>query len=165
MTVLIAYGSRWGGTEELAQMVAEELRVEALAVDVVPARQVKSVTGYEAVVIGGGLYGARWHRDARWFVKHHREQLRNCPTYLFSSGPLNDSVRRRTIVPVRSVQAAMESVVARGHVTFGGRLSPEVKGFPARAMARKHVGDWRDRAQVRTWAQRVASELQTGAAQ
>jgi len=50
----------------------------------------------------------------------------------------------------------MERVGARGHITFGGRLSPDAKGFPASAMAKNRAGDWRDPAQVRAWVRFIA---------
>jgi menaquinone-dependent protoporphyrinogen oxidase len=159
MPVLVAYGSRRGGTEGLSRMVADGLREGGLSADVVPARRVRSLGGYDAVVVGGALYAMRWHRDARRFVMLHRDELREHPTYLFSSGPLDSSANQRDIPPVKGVKALMDSVGARGHVTFGGRLAPDARGFPARSMARKHAGDWRDAEQVRTWAHQVASEL------
>ena len=165
MTVLVTYGSTRGGTEELAQTVADALRQEGLAVDVVPARAVRGVGGYDAVVVGGALYAFHWHRDARRFVKRHTAELRRRPTYFFSSGPLDDSAVQGGIPPVKGVDALMRRVGARGHATFGGRLSPEAKGFPASAMAKKHAGDWRDPDQVRTWAGAIAPQLRAGVAQ
>jgi menaquinone-dependent protoporphyrinogen oxidase len=53
----------------------------------------------------------------------------------------------------------MKRVNARGHVTFGGRLSPDATGFSARSMAKEHSGDWRDPAQVEAWAKTVATQL------
>ena len=38
MSVLVAYGSKRGGTRGLAEMVAQGLREEGFTVDVVPAR-------------------------------------------------------------------------------------------------------------------------------
>lgn len=140
-------------------MVAAGLREEGFSVDVVPAREAKDVVRYEAVVVGGALYALRWHRDALRFVKHHSGVLRERPTYLFSSGPLDESATTKEIPPVKGVQALMERVGARGHVTFGGRLSPDVKGFVASAMAKKVAGDWRDPDHVRAWAHKLASEL------
>jgi len=165
MTVLVTYGSTRGGTEELAQTVADALRQEGLAVDVVPARAVRGVGGYDAVVVGGALYAFHWHRDARRFVKRHTAELRRRPTYFFSSGPLDDSAVQGEIPPVKGVDALMRRVGARGHTTFGGRLSPEAKGWPASAMAKKHAGDWRDPDQVRTWAGAIAPQLRAGVAQ
>lgn len=161
MTVLVTYGSKRGGTQGLAQMVAEDLREEGFQVEVAPARSAKNPERYEAVVVGGALYAFRWHHDARRFVKRHTGALRERPTYLFSSGPLDDSAAMGGIAPVKGVQALMERIDARDHVTFGGRLLPDAKGFPASAMAKKNSGDWRDADQVRAWTHRIASQLRT----
>lgn len=140
-------------------MVADALREEGFKVDVAPARKQRSVDAYEAVVVGGSLYAARWHRDARWFVKRNVRQLRGRPTYLFSSGPLDDSATQRDIPPVRGVQKLAERVGARGHVTFGGRLSPDAQGFPASAMAKHNAGDWRNPDHVRSWVRAISAEV------
>lgn len=163
VSILVTFGSKRGGTEGLAQMVADGLREEGYTVDVLPARQVKRVDGYEAVIVGGALYAFRWHRDAKRFVKRHTSELRQRPTYLFSSGPLDDSASKKDIPPVKGVQALMDRVGAHGHVTFGGRLSPDAKGYPASAMAKKKSGDWRDPEQVRAWVRLVAPALRNGA--
>ncbi len=159
MRVLVTVGSARGGTEGLGEMVAEDLRAEGLDVDMKPPRQVGKLDGYDAVVVGGALYAFRWHKDARRFVRKHAADLKARPTWLFSSGPLDDSASRKDIPPVSGVQALMERIGARGHVTFGGRLAPDAKGFPASAMAKKRSGDWRDPAQVREWTHAVAAEL------
>lgn len=164
MSILVTYASKRGGTKGLAEMVAEALHDEGFTVDVFPARQVARCDDYDAVIVGGALYAFRWHRDARGFVKRHAADLRKCPTFLFSSGPLDDSATKREIRPVKGVQALMQRVGARGHVTFGGRLTPDAKGFPASAMAKKSAGDWRDAEQVRAWVRSIASELRTGVA-
>jgi menaquinone-dependent protoporphyrinogen oxidase len=78
--------------------------------------------------------------------------------WLFSSGPLNGSAAE-AIPPVPQVRELLERIGARGHVTFGGRLAADAKGFPASAMARANAGDWRDPAQIRGWAAEVAVEL------
>ncbi|HBW18522.1 MAG TPA: flavodoxin [Actinobacteria bacterium] len=166
MRVLVTYGSTRGGTQGLAEMVADGLQEEGLIVDVIPAGQVRRrLDDYDAVIVGGALYAFRWHKAARRFVRRHAAELRQRPTYFFSSGPLDDSAVRGDIPPVKGVSALMERTGARGHVTFGGRLSPDAKGFPASAMAKKHGGDWRDAAQVRQWARSVAAELSAAARQ
>ena len=159
MHVLITFGSSRGGTQGLAEMAADGLREEGFSVDVLPPREVKRLDGYDAVIVGGALYASRWHKAARRFVKRHAAELRQRPVYFFSSGPLDDSATGGSIPPVKGVKALMERIGARGHVTFGGRLSPDAKGFPASAMAKKRAGDWRDPGQVRDWTRTVASEL------
>jgi len=140
-------------------MVADGLREEGLIVDVLPPGHVKQLAGYDAVIVGGALYAFRWHRSARRFVTRHAKELRQRPTYFFSSGPLDDSATQKEIPPVKGVKSLMDQIGARGHVTFGGRLLPDAKGFPARAMAKKYAGDWRDAGPVRTWAASVAAQV------
>lgn len=160
MRVLVAFGSTRGGTEELAEMVAEGLREEGLDVDVLPAAHTgHRLDTYDAVVVGGALYANRWHKDARRFVKRHAGELRRRPTFFFSSGPLDDSANAGEIPPVKGIRTLIELVGARGHVTFGGRLAPDARGVGARRIARTHAGDWRDRRQVRRWAASVAAQL------
>lgn len=159
MPVLVTYGSKRGGTAGLADMVADALRQEGFVAEVAPARTVRSVADYDAVIVGGALYAFRWHRDAKRLVRHHAQELRARPTYLFSSGPLDDSATEREIPPVKGVKALMDKIGARGHVTFGGRLTPDAKGFPASFMAKKVSGDWRDPEHVRAWVAGIAPEL------
>jgi menaquinone-dependent protoporphyrinogen oxidase len=160
MRVLVTYGSKRGGTEGLAHMVADGLRDCGLTVDVLPPAKVRDVVFYDAVVVGGALYASRWHKAARRFVRKHIAALRQRPTYFFSSGPLDSSAASTDIPPVTGVRSLMDRTGARGHATFGGRLSPHARGFPASAMAKKHAGDWRDPVQVRAWALLIARQLQ-----
>lgn len=159
MRVLVAYGTKLGGTRGLAEMVGRELEANGLEAKVVSARAVKTLRGFDAVIIGGALYTMRWHKDARRFVRRHRKALPTLPVWFFSSGPLDDSATMKEIPPVRYVKRAMARVEARGHVTFGGRIPSDAKGFPAAAMARDHAGDWRDPDHVREWTKGVAEEL------
>ena len=151
MPILVAYWSKRGGTEGLAHMVGDALRHEGFTVEVALARTVRSVGDYDAVIVGGALYAARWHKDARRFVRRYVHDLRRRPVYPFSSGPLDDSATETEMPPVKGVKKLMGDIGARGHVTFGGRLAPDAKGMPASAMARKNPGDWRDARHVRTW--------------
>jgi menaquinone-dependent protoporphyrinogen oxidase len=159
MRILVTYGSKRGGTQGLAEMVADDLRAERFDVDLLPPRLVRRLEGYDAVIVGGALYMSRWHKAARRFVRRHAAEIRQRPAYFFSSGPLDDSASRRDIPPVKDVKALMEKTGVREHATFGGRLLPDAKGFPASAMAKKRAGDWRDAEYVRQWTQTIASQL------
>lgn len=160
MRVLVTYGSKSGGTEGLAHMVAQGLRECGLTVDVLPPAKARDISGYDAVVVGGALYASRWHKAARRFVRKHIAELRQRPTYFFSSGPLDDSAATTDIPPVPSVKSLMDRSGARRHATFGGRLSAHARGILASAMAKRLAGDWRDPVQVRAWALEVGRQLQ-----
>lgn len=159
MLVLVAYGSKLGGTQGLAEMVADSLRAEGFDTEVRPAGEIRDLDPYDVVIVGGALYAFRWHRDARRFVKRHARALRRLPTYFFSSGPLDDSASTKDIAPVRGVRRLMKRVGARSHVTFGGRMPADATGFPARSMAKNNAGDWRDPEHVKTWVRSIVGEL------
>lgn len=156
MRVLVAYGSKQGGTEGLARWLGSDLEELGFDVDVMPARQVAEPAIYDAVIVGGAVYVSMWHRDTRWFVRRHRKALQKLPVWLFSSGPLDDSATEKEIPPVRFVRRAMHRLGAVGHITFGGRLPDDYKGpLP--------VGDWRSKDQVDQWAMTIAARLREGA--
>jgi len=159
MRILVTYGSTRGGTQGLAELVAGDLRAEGFEVFVLPPWRVRRLDGYDAVIVGGALYASRWHRAARRFVKRYAGEIRQRPAFFFSSGPLDDSAIRVDIPPVEGVKTLMEKAGVREHVTFGGRLRSDARGFPASAMAKKRAGDWRDDGQVKQWARMIASQL------
>lgn len=161
MKGLVVYGSKRGGTEGLAHMVADALAEQGIEVTVQSAAApAPDVAGYDVVVVGGALYAHRWHKDARRFVRREARGLRATKVWLFSSGPLGDEAPPASeSAPVPQVQRAMNRVGAIGHTTFGGRLTPDATGFPASAMAKKLAGDWRDEGLVRLWAKDIAASL------
>lgn len=159
MRVLVAWGSKAGGTEGIAQILGEKLRAQGIEVVLQLASAVRDVRGFDGVLIGGALYANRWHRTAHRLVARNVAALRQVPVWLFSSGPLDDSADERTIPPTSEVATLMQRVGALGHITFGGRLQPDAKGFPASAMAKKHAGDWRNPERIAAWAAAIAVTL------
>lgn len=160
MRVLVSFGSKRGGTAGLAAMIGEALTEAGFDAVVSPAKDVRDLGGVDAVIVAGALYAYRWHRDARRFVRRNATALRELPVWLVSSGPLDGSAEERDIPPTPQVAKLARRIGARGHVTFGGRLEPDAKGFPASAMAKKNAGDWRSPAQVRSWVATVVGGLQ-----
>jgi menaquinone-dependent protoporphyrinogen oxidase len=161
--VLVAYGTRNGSTAGIADMIALALHGEGLHADVRAAAKVRDVGGYDAVILGGALYGGRWHRDARRFARRHAAALRDRPVWLFSSGPLSDAADKTDIPPVPQAAKSARQLGARQHVTFGGQLTEQAKGFVARAMVRNgRGGDFRNPQRIAAWAQTIASQLRTG---
>ena len=114
------------------------------------------------MVVAGALYMNRWHRHARRFVRGHTPALRGRPGWLVSSGNLDHIAPAGELPPVPQVAKLAERIGARGHVTSGGRVTADAKGFPASAIAKIRAGDWRDTEQVREFAAVVAVSL-TGA--
>lgn len=160
MQILVTYGSERGSTAGIAETLAAAIHAHGFDVDVRPARSIEDVTGYDAVVVGGALYSGRWHREARRFVRQHRDVLGRRPVWMFSSGPLDDSAARTEIPPVPGMQALMDRVGAREHVTFSGSLAPDARGPVASRMAHRYAGDWRDDHHIIAWGEHIAAGLQ-----
>ncbi|SED84484.1 flavodoxin domain-containing protein [Streptomyces sp. Ag109_O5-10] len=159
-TVLVTYGTKNGSTAHIAESIADALREKGLTVETMRAGSVPFVDRYDAVVVGGGLYAGRWHKDARSFVRRHRKDLAGRPVWFFSSGPLDTSASERDIPPVRGVRRAIQDLHARGHATFGGCLDDDADGWPARWILRSgNGGDFRDFEAVTAWASGIAGEL------
>jgi menaquinone-dependent protoporphyrinogen oxidase len=162
MKVLVAFASERGGTEGLADMVGSDLRFLGHDVTDLPARAVTSVDEFDAVILGGSIYFGRWNSEATEFIDRLAEPLRRRPVWLFASGPLNHDATKGPIKPISHVKQAMKRVNARGHITFGGRLSPaQCDTFMATRMVKKHPGDFRDFSQVSAWVNQINKELWT----
>ena len=155
----MTWGSKRGGTAGIGRMIADALMATGLDVVAAPVERVTSLAGVNGVIIGGALYANVWPWKARRFVNRHLDALRTVPVWMFSSGPLDASADDKDVPPTRAVSILAERVGAQGHVTFGGRLEPAAKGFPASAMAKTHSGDWRNRDRIQAWAAGVAAAL------
>jgi menaquinone-dependent protoporphyrinogen oxidase len=149
MNVLIVYGSKMEGTAGIASVLRDAFVSCAAHADVVRAEDAGPPAGYDAVIIGSGLYAGRWRHSARRFVARNTRALLDIPTWFFSSGPLDDSARAGDLPATRQVARLMARAGARGHITFGGRLLSDARGFPAGSMARTRAGDWRDAEQIK----------------
>ncbi|WNI14327.1 flavodoxin domain-containing protein [Actinacidiphila sp. ITFR-21] len=158
--VLVAYASKYGSTAEIARWIGDALTGERLRADVRPAAEVGDVAGYDAVVLGSGLYAGHWLRDACRFARRHREALLGLPVWLFSSGPLDPVSARYGIEPTREVTRIAERVHAADHMTFGGRLVDDARGFLARRLvAQGDGGDFCDPRRIREWALDIADTV------
>lgn len=161
MKALVVYGSKYGGTDGLAHMVGDALGAAGLNVTVRPAGARSTyVAAYDVVVVGGGVYVGRWHKDARRFVRRNRDVLRTRQVWLFSSGPTGPEAADAERLPApRGVQRLMTLVGARGHRMFGGRLTTRAGGM-MRRLAKGDEGDWRRPEDVAAWAAEIVRDLQ-----
>jgi menaquinone-dependent protoporphyrinogen oxidase len=163
-SVLVAYASKHGSTEEIAHAVAEALRESGLNVACVEAGEVGNVEPYDAIVLGSAVYIKRWRGDAKHFLRKHAEDLSHKPFWVFSSGPVGEpegDLNPSWLEPPRII-AKVERLGVRGHVVFGGRMPDKPRGPAERAMVENCPPEYRDRrdwGEIRAWAAGIASEL------
>lgn len=161
MRVLVVVASRHGATAEIADEIGSTLRESKIASDVLGVRELESLEGYDAVVLGSAVYMGRWLDRAARFARAHADELSRRPTWLFSSGPVGDPPK-----PAESAPAGIEQLIsatgARDHRVFAGRIDRSRLSLPERAVMRAvggTEGDFRDWDEIRVWARGIAAAL------
>lgn len=170
--VLLAYATTHGSTREIAEAVAGTLREQGLAVDVLPARQAKALSGYQAVVLGAPLYMFRLHKDARGFLARHQKAFgAGLPIAIFAGGPFGDSdekvwaeVRQKLVEELAKFPWLKPLAVE----VVGGKFDPAGLRFPWNLMPYMKTqppSDLRDWDAIRAWAVDLAAKIKTAAGQ
>jgi menaquinone-dependent protoporphyrinogen oxidase len=81
-SILVAYTTNSGTTEETARTIADELCKDGTRVDVRRLEEVTSLDAYTAAVIGAPMI-LGWHRAAANFVKKNEQALSRMPVAYF----------------------------------------------------------------------------------
>jgi menaquinone-dependent protoporphyrinogen oxidase len=165
-TALVAYATKHGSTAEIAEAIGDTLRTRGISTDVSPARDVRSIDGYDLVIVGSAVYMLRWQGDAVDLLKRFEHDLRQRPLWLFGSGPtggspeadakLADTLGDQPPAP-GNVRKYAERLGAHPYRTFGGRAGPGMGGVFERWVPK---GDWRDFESIRVWATGIADSVQ-----
>jgi len=160
-STLLAYASRFGSTQAVAETIASTLSEAGLEVDLQPMQEVKSLDHYDAVVLGAAIYNAKWNAVAHQFVTQHQDVLAQLPVAIFTLGPLSASnaAKRNSR---RQLDNELEKYPWLKPVAveiFAGKYDPSKPGLnlferflPAR--------DYRDWDAIRTWANVLSAQLQ-----
>lgn len=163
-SILVAYATRSGSTQEVAAAIAETLRAQGLAVDLLPAREVRSLEGYRAVVLGAPFYMFRWHKDALGLLSRHRQALESRPVAIFALGPtsLEDVDKPEVRTQLDQVLGKHPWLKPVAAAMFGGKWDPAKLGFPYNllpALKQVPASDIRDWAAIRAWASELEGKL------
>lgn len=161
MSVLVTYASKHGSTQEIAEFIAETLRVAGKEVECLSIDDAPDPRRYEGVVLGSAIYIGSWMKEATSFARGNADELVGRPVWLFSSGPLGNQVHDPEEQP-KELEELRNRINPKDHRVFFGALDAEKLGFGER-MVMKAVGaptgDFRDWEDIRTWAQGIAAAL------
>jgi Flavodoxin len=142
--MLVAYGSKHGSTEKVAEAITEKLKHAGRDVELRRAADVEDLTRYDGVVLGGSLYFGRWHGDAVRFLSKHRRELSELPVTVFALGPQSaepqDLAKSRAQLD-KALQKVPE-VEPRSIALFGGVIDPAKLRFPLNHMPASDARDW-----------------------
>ncbi|HEY8167222.1 MAG TPA: flavodoxin domain-containing protein [Candidatus Limnocylindrales bacterium] len=160
MRVLVTVASKHGATEEIGRRIAMGLEAAGLAVVSVAPEAVISIDGYDAVVLGSGVYAGRWLGPAKDLVHRVGPELKTKRVWLFSSGPIGESTKPDDVPPDAAAMIAATDAVE--HRVFAGRLDVESLGFAEKLIiktVRAPSGDFRPWAEIDAWASDIAGAL------
>ncbi|UCC16101.1 MAG: flavodoxin domain-containing protein [Dehalococcoidales bacterium] len=163
--VLVAYGSKYGGTKEIAEKIGEVLRQENMEVDVLSGDRAGDPTQYEAFVIGSGVYAGMWRKEAVKFVLNNEKMLADKPVWIFSSGPTGEGDVKDLMSGWEypgKIRPAIESIKPRDITAFHGVADPEKMSFFDKLilkMVKAPTGDFRNWDMISDWAKNIAAEL------
>jgi menaquinone-dependent protoporphyrinogen oxidase len=163
-SILVAYATRGGSTEEVAEAIGKTLAEAGCDVDVQRLPVAGDIDGYTGVVLGAPLYMFRWHKDALHFLKSYRKALEDRPVALFALGPFNkvekEWLEARAQLDKELVKFPWLKPVAIKIV--GGKFDPEKLGLPYTlipAIRKIPPCDIRDWEAVREWAKELTAKF------
>ena len=164
--VLVAYGTKYGATAEIAEKIGQVLRQAGLDADVLPADRVAELDGYDAVILGSAVYIGQWRKEAAKFLRDNEAALSEKPVWLFSSGPTGEGdpleLTQGWQLPGK-LQPIADHIGPRDIAVFHGASDPEKLNFIEKWMlnnVKAPVGDFRDWEAIVSWAEGIAEELQ-----
>lgn len=172
MSILVAYASKHGATQGIAERIAATLVASGQEAKVRPVQAADDLASYDAFVIGGAAYMGSWLKEATEFVRRNQAILATRPVWLFSSGPLGTATtdaQGRDLLVVsepKEFTEFKETIKPRGLQVFFGALDPSKFGFSERLVRRLPAGrallpegDFRDWNDIEAWAEHIAHEL------
>ena len=170
--ILVTYATFTGSTAGVAEAIAKTLADKGAEVDLLPMRDVKDVSGYDAVVAGSAIQNSAWLPEASAFVQQHQAQLATkkfapfmvCLALAMKNKKLVETNRKNIVTWLNTVRNLVPTV-DEGY--FAGIL--DIKKIPylaARIGFQISVwtgvwaeGDHRDWDAIRAWASNLYPKL------
>lgn len=164
--ILVGFASRYGSTEETANLIGDSLRNENFDVDVMRVKEVKSLADYQAIILGAPLFMFHWHKDVLKFLSTHQEILMDKFIAIFALGPTHDPYDeqewRDSWSQLNKELAAFSWLKPVEVEMFGGKYDPDYLKFPLKIIAGKTpASDIRDIEAVKAWAGKLADKLKS----
>ena len=166
MKVLVAHGSQFGSTAQIAERIAQILRDEGHDPITAPADEAPDPSTFDAAVIGSAVQGGHYLKGAAAFLDHYRASLSSRPVWLFSSGPVGDRAVAAPQPEPKEVARVRATIRPRDHRVFAGAFDRATAdfnglGFVSRTIVPRFLpqGDWREWDAIESWARGIARAL------
>jgi menaquinone-dependent protoporphyrinogen oxidase len=175
MRALVAFGSRYGSSTEIAEEIGKVMENQGVEVDLVNLRKnkVDTIDNYDLIVVGSGIKMGKWTKESLKFLNKNKSALQNKKVALFVScgAPLNGEEKMDEARELYLEKVAKENLsgepVSMG--LFGGVFDPDAnhglmykmamkmakKGFEEKGVDTSKRYDYRDWNEIRDWARRL----------
>jgi menaquinone-dependent protoporphyrinogen oxidase len=159
--ILITYGTVAGSTKEVAQAIGEEMQNAGALVEIKPVEDVKSVEGYDGLVVGSAVRMFHLLGKTRRFLRKHKKALANLPLAFFvvcltmgEETPENIKKAKGYAKPMLEVK----NPVSLG--LFGGCIDHnKLTDFFGKSMKSLPEQDHRDWDKIREWGKDTLAEM------
>jgi menaquinone-dependent protoporphyrinogen oxidase len=169
--VLIAYVTRSGSTEDVAEAIGTTMEKAGVSADVKPMAVVDAIVDGTPAILGAALYVGHFPREFHQFLSRSRPQLEKVRPWIFVLGPTDkdpqhfaaaEEQARKELAKYPWLHPADVRVV-------GGKFDPEhlvlpfpfnlAMKFPGNPMRKMPPSDTRDWAWIHKWARSIADHL------
>ncbi len=185
--VLIAYGSRYGSTEEISQEIAKVLEKQGLEVQLVDLKKTKSkdwpsIEPFDGVLVGSGIRIMKWVKEPQEFLLKHKGEFQEKKLGIFISSGFASITDKREQAKKDWIEKTMEKVGVKADLydAFGGvfdfsessrigGLDKRILKMAAKGMSKefgikideKGKNDFRDWNQIHSFAEKFAELMKT----
>ena len=175
MKALVAYGSRYGTSAEIAEEIARVIKEEGMEVDLVNIQQIRDCDAapYDLVIVGSGIKMGKWTKESLKFLQNNKSTLAEKKVALFvSCGAANEEDSQAEGQEKYLDEVAAKNLVNQPVATglFGSVYNPDAKHgivfnftkrFLKKDLEKKGLDptkrhDFRDWEGIRSWARCLA---------
>jgi menaquinone-dependent protoporphyrinogen oxidase len=163
--VLVAYGSKYGATKEIAEKIGETLNGAGVQTDVISAGDLKDISAYRAFVLGSAAYIGGWRKEVTNLLQKNERILSERPVWIFSSGPTSGEDAAAELKGwqyPKLLETTINKINPRDIAIFHGKIDPENGNFLEKWMLKRvksGIGDFRRWDLITAWALKIAAEL------
>lgn len=160
--ILIAYVTKTGTTEHVANIIADTIKSSGHLTTVSSISTVEHLEAFDHVIVGGPINGMQWHPEAFKFIEAHESELRDRMIACYFVSYMLDAAR-----PFwnNKLKATFEDLTRKFSLKqigmFKGRVTEELPG-PMRFMFGIKKGMAKDRTNdedVRQWSQKLIEKI------
>ncbi len=170
MKLLVAYASKHGSSAEIALFIAQVFTIQGVEVTVKDVKEVESVEGYDAYILGSPIYGGLWLTEMSRFLDKVWVQLHGKPVYFWIScirilesdglqHALDNYIHRRVLdeIGVREV-AVFAGKIRLDEIDWNERWTLSAR-YDGKALPGSRNDDFRDWDAIRAWAEKIRAEV------